>query len=135
MRAEAAALVVPRVREVGPLHREPHDDMRRRPVGGGRGVLLLQLVALALRHGHAVLEPQRHMTHRHLARDGELTALPHDRRSHGGLAGRWGRQFVSPWRRNGSVGSAVTTQICRSGYDEACTLYSQHSDSDYLEWL
>lgn len=93
---EAAALVVARVRELGPLHREAHDDMGGRAVGSGRGVLLLELVALALEHRYVVLEPQRHVAHGNLARDGELTALTHDRRSHGGLGGRRGRRLVGP---------------------------------------
>lgn len=106
--AEAAALVVSRVREVGPLDREAHEDVADRAIAGprrgGEGVLLLQLVALALGHGHAVLEPQRHMAHGHLARDGEAAPLPNHRRGNRRLSSRHGgRRFASCWGKEGAL--------------------------------
>lgn len=88
MGAEAAALVVSRVREVGSFNREAHEDVTNGAIVGG--VVLLQVVALALSHRHTVLEPQWHMSHRHLARDGKLASLPNYRSGHGRLSGAIG---------------------------------------------
>lgn len=84
MGAEAAALVVSRMREVGPLNRETHEDVADRAIVGG--VVLLQVVALALSHRHTVLEPQWHMSHWYLARDGKLASLPNYCSGHGRLS-------------------------------------------------
>lgn len=66
-------------------------------------VLLLQLVALALGHGHAILEPQGHVAHGHLARDGKAAPLPDHRRGNGRLHGR--RRFASCRGKEGTLAS------------------------------
>lgn len=107
--AEAAAFVVSRVREVGPRYGEAHEDVADRAVAAprGDGVLLLQLVALALGHGHAVLEPQRHVAHGHLARDGETAALPNHCRGNGRLGSHGRRRFASCWGEEGTLLAAT----------------------------
>lgn len=107
--AEAAAFVVSRVREVGPRYGEAHEDVADRAVVAprGDGVLLLQLVALALGHGHAVLEPQRHVAHGHLARDGETAALPNHCRGNGRLGSHGRRRFASCWGEEGTLLAAT----------------------------
>lgn len=99
--AEAAALVVSRVREVGPLDREAHEDVADRAIARRERVLLLQLVALALGHGHAILEPQGHVAHGHLARDGKAAPLPNHRRGNGRLRRR--SRFASCRGKEGTL--------------------------------